>query len=72
MMTVFFGPGRVRDFDDASTLDRDRFSRFFRAALERGVLLPPSPFEAMFLMDAHGEVAGEAASALVEAVEVSR
>jgi glutamate-1-semialdehyde 2,1-aminomutase len=72
MMTVFFGPGRVRDFDDASSLDRERFSRFFRAAIDRGVLLPPSPFEAMFLMDAHGEVAEEAATALVEALEVSR
>lgn len=72
MMTIFFGPKRVRDFDDASTLDRDRFSRFYRAAVERGVLLPPSPFEAMFLMDAHGEVAEEAGAALAEAIEVSR
>jgi glutamate-1-semialdehyde 2,1-aminomutase len=72
MMTVFFGPEKVRDFDDAATLDRERFSRFFRAALDRGVLLPPSPFEALFLMEAHAGVVGEAGDALVAAIEESR
>jgi len=72
MMTVFFGPNRVSDFDDASTVDRNRFARFFRAALERGVLVSPSPFEAMFLMEAHGEVAEEAIDSLVSAVAASR
>lgn len=71
MMTVFFGPRRVRDFDDAASLDRDRFGRFFRAALRRGVMLPPSPFEALFLMEAHAGVADAAADALVAAVEES-
>lgn len=72
MMTVFFGPTEVRDFDDAAKLDRERFGRYFRAALERGVLLPPSGFEAMFLMEAHTDVAEEATDALVSAVEASR
>ncbi len=71
MLTVFFGPERVRDFDEASRLDRDRFARFFRAALANGVLLPPSPFEALFLMEAHSAVATEAAEALAAAVESS-
>lgn len=68
MMTVFFGPETVWDFDDAATVDRDRFARFFRAALGHGVLLPPSPFEALFLMEAHAGVAAEAADALVAAI----
>lgn len=72
MMTVFFGPETVSNFDQASSLDRERFSRYFAAALERGVLLPPSPFEAMFLMEAHAEVADEAGSALADAIEASR
>ena len=72
MMTLFFGPQEVRDFDDASKLDRDRFGRYFRAALDRGVLLPPSGFEAMFLMESHADVVDEAASALVSAIEESR
>ena len=33
--------------------DRARFKRFFHAMLERGVLLPPSPFECWFLSTAH-------------------
>jgi len=68
MLTVFFGPSTVRSWDDAVTLDRDRFARFFNGALSRGVLLPPSPFEAMFLMDAHTDVLETAASALESAI----
>lgn len=71
MLTVFFGPTKVQDFDDASHVDRERFSRFFQAALELGVLLPPSPFEALFLMEAHQSVAAEAAEALASAVEAA-
>ncbi|HEX2155349.1 MAG TPA: glutamate-1-semialdehyde 2,1-aminomutase [Acidimicrobiia bacterium] len=72
MMTVFFGPIEVRNFDDANRLDRERFARFFRLALDRGVLLPPSPFEALFLMEAHGEVVDEALETLVQALRESR
>ena len=68
MLTVFFGPTTVRSWDDAVTLDRDRFARFFNGALSRGVLLPPSPFEAMFLMDAHTDVLETAASVLESAI----
>ncbi|MCL1598133.1 MAG: glutamate-1-semialdehyde 2,1-aminomutase [Actinomycetia bacterium] len=68
MLTVFFGPSTVRSWDDAVTLDRDRFARFFNGALSRGVLLPPSPFEAMFLMDAHTDVLETAATALESAI----
>ncbi len=71
MLTVFFGPTRVTSWDDAATVDRDRFGRFFRAAFDAGVLLPPSPFEALFLMDAHRDVLDEAIGALVDAVESS-
>ncbi len=53
MLTLFFGVEKVRNWDDASRLDREMFSRFHAAALRRGVLLPPSPFEAWFLMEAH-------------------
>jgi len=53
MFTVFFTPGPVRDFDSALGADRDRFAAFFRAMLERGVLLPPAQFEAAFVSAAH-------------------
>jgi len=54
MFTVFFQPGEVRDFSTASKSDTVRFSRFFRAMAENGVLFPPSQFETAFLSVAHG------------------
>jgi glutamate-1-semialdehyde 2,1-aminomutase len=54
MLGIFFAGGPVRDFDGARGADAGRFARFFHAMLERGVWLPPSPFEAMFLSSAHG------------------
>ncbi len=68
MLTVFFGPEQVRSWDDAVICDRDRFAAFFQAAYRRGVLLPPSQFEAAFLMEAHAPVAEEVADALVAAI----
>ncbi len=68
MLTVFFGPSAVRSWDDAVTVDRERFARYFHGALQRGVMLPPSPFEAMFLMDAHTDVLDIAMSALESAI----
>ena len=55
LLTVFFGPDRVTRTDHARGCDRERFARFFHGMLERGVYLPPSPFEALFLSLAHGE-----------------
>ncbi len=72
MMTVFFGPDRVQSWDDAVTVDRERFARFFQSALAGGVLLPPSPFEALFLMQAHRDVAADAAGVLAAAIGSAR
>jgi glutamate-1-semialdehyde 2,1-aminomutase len=55
MFTFFFGEGPVTDYESAKRCDPARFGRFFRAMLERGVYLPPSQFEAMFLSAAHSE-----------------
>ncbi|MHC4377247.1 MAG: aminotransferase class III-fold pyridoxal phosphate-dependent enzyme, partial [Planctomycetota bacterium] len=43
----------VTSFGDVMASDRERWVRFFHGMLERGVLLPPSPFEAWFLSTAH-------------------
>jgi len=72
MMTLFFGPSDVTSWDDAVEVDRERFSRFFHAAYANGVLIPPSPFEAMFLMRAHLDVVTEATEALVAAIAEAR
>jgi glutamate-1-semialdehyde 2,1-aminomutase len=54
MATLFFHPGPVRSFDDASASDTDRFAAFFRHLLERGVYVAPSQYEALFVSTAHG------------------
>jgi glutamate-1-semialdehyde 2,1-aminomutase len=69
MLTVFFGPDRVVSWDEAGKVDKERFAAFFRAAYEGGVLLPPSPFEALFLMTAHAGAIEEATTTLVTAIE---
>jgi glutamate-1-semialdehyde 2,1-aminomutase len=55
MWGFFFRAEPVRSFADARTADVARFRRFFHAALERGVYLAPSAFEAGFLSSAHGD-----------------
>ena len=53
MLCVFFRGAPVRNYDDALQCDTKKFGRFHRAALERGVYLPPAQFEAFFLSTAH-------------------
>ncbi len=55
MFTLFFTDGPVTDYRTALRADREAFSRFFFALLDRGVHLAPSPFEAWFLTLAHEE-----------------
>ncbi len=55
LLTVFFTKGPVVDFETAAAADRKFFSLFFHRMLERGIYLPPSPFEAWFLSLAHSE-----------------
>jgi glutamate-1-semialdehyde 2,1-aminomutase len=56
LMTVFFASDPVESYEDALSSDRDAYGRFFRTMLERGVYLPPSPFEAWFPSLAHDDV----------------
>jgi glutamate-1-semialdehyde 2,1-aminomutase len=53
MMTWFFTPAPVTDYDTAKHSETSRFKRFFHAMIERGIYLPPSQFEAMFVSTAH-------------------
>jgi len=62
MWGFFFSERPVRDFADAKSSNVDRFRRFFHAALENGVYLAPSAFEACFMSAAHGD--SEIATAL--------
>ena len=53
MWGFFFRAEPVRSFADARTSDVERFKRFFHSALDRGVYLAPSAFEAGFMSSAH-------------------
>lgn len=53
LLTMFLGPQRVRDADDARKSDAAAFAKFFHAMLQRGINIAPSQFEAMFISTAH-------------------
>lgn len=55
MWGFFFRAEPVRNFAEAKTADTALFRRFFHAALDRGVYLAPSAFEAAFMSAAHGD-----------------
>jgi len=55
MFTWFFQNGPVTDWDTASKSNTEAFGKFFREMLDRGVYLPPSQYEAMFLGATHTE-----------------
>ncbi|MEE8468506.1 MAG: glutamate-1-semialdehyde 2,1-aminomutase [Planctomycetota bacterium] len=57
MLCLYLSETEVRCLDDVTNSDRERWTAFFRGMLERGVLLPPSPYEAWFLSTAHDEAA---------------
>jgi glutamate-1-semialdehyde 2,1-aminomutase len=53
MFCTFFTDVPVVDWDSATAADTDKFARFFRGMLERGVYLAPSQYEAGFTCLAH-------------------
>jgi glutamate-1-semialdehyde 2,1-aminomutase len=53
MMTVFFTDRPVTDCASSTSCDTDRYARYFRGMLDRGVYLPPAQFEAFFVSAAH-------------------
>src|SRR5208282_4917214 len=55
LLTLFFTRESVHDYSGAKKSDTARFAAFFREMLSRGVLLPPSQFEALFVSAAHSD-----------------
>ena len=53
VFTFFFTHQPVTDYDSAKTSDTARFAKFFRLMLDRGIYLPPSQFESVFVSAAH-------------------
>jgi glutamate-1-semialdehyde 2,1-aminomutase len=57
LFSIFFTDEEVSDFATAQRQDTARFAAFFHAALDHGVHLPPSAFEAWFVSSAHDDTA---------------
>lgn len=56
LLSAFFVPGgKVENYEDACRCDREAFAAYFNRMLERGIYVAPSPFEAMFVSDAHSD-----------------
>ncbi len=54
LLGLFFADAPVADYDGArQACDNGIYARFFRAMLERGVALPPGPYEVLFPSLAH-------------------
>lgn len=67
MIGGFFVDGEVWNYDDAKRCDLDRFGRFHREMLARGIYLAPSQFEAAFVSTAHDDAAIETTLAAADA-----
>lgn len=53
MLTLFFHPTPVTDWDVAKNCDTARYGRYFWGLIERGCYLPCSQYEALFVSAAH-------------------
>lgn len=56
MFSLFFGRRQVRNREEVRAVDSEMYARCFRFLLARGVYIPPSPYEAWFVSNAHEEV----------------
>ncbi len=52
MISIHFSDREVNDFASAASANNNLFKKYFHAMLQRGVYLPPSPFESWFLNNA--------------------
>jgi glutamate-1-semialdehyde 2,1-aminomutase len=55
MLTLFFSAELVTDWPMASRCDTKRFAQYFWKLIDRGVYMPCSQFEALFVSAAHSE-----------------
>jgi len=60
ILTLFIGVDNVSDGEGARHADTQAFARYFHRMIERGVNIPPSQFEAMFISLAHSDADIEA------------
>ncbi len=53
MISIFFTDKEVENYQDTQNIDKLMFQKFFKFLLEKGIYLPPSPFEALFISFSH-------------------
>lgn len=66
LSTIFFTSKEVKNAADARLCDTDMYARYFRKMVEKGIYLPPSQFEAIFVSGAHTEADLDAAVVALE------
>jgi len=55
MMTLFFHDGAVQSWNEAAECDTARFAKYFWGLADRGVYMPCSQYEALFISAAHSD-----------------
>jgi glutamate-1-semialdehyde 2,1-aminomutase len=55
LLTIFFNENPIKNYDDAKKSDTTEFAKFFTEMLDRGIFLPPSQYESLFVSAAHTE-----------------
>ncbi len=55
LLTAFFTPDAVTDYDSAKKSDTALYAKFFWKMIEEGIYWPPSQFEAAFVSLAHSD-----------------
>lgn len=53
LMSIFFTPGGVNNYEDAVRSDLNAYAQYFGFMLDHDIYMAPSQFEAMFVSDAH-------------------
>ncbi|MGL5640897.1 MAG: glutamate-1-semialdehyde 2,1-aminomutase [Paraclostridium sp.] len=72
LVCLFFAEGPINNYDDVTKCNVPMFNKYFEELLNRGILLAPTQFEAMFLSNAHtDEIIDETIQASYEALKVA-
>ena len=68
MFTLFFNENPVRNFQDTKRSDQEKFAKYFRNMLSRGIYVSPSQFEGNFISVCHSD---EVLEKVLKAIEES-
>ncbi len=70
MFTMFFNDQPVRNFQDTKRSNQERFAKYFRNMLSRGIYVSPSQFEGNFISVCHtDDVLEKVLKAIAESIE---